>query len=248
MKSPSKTSKTTSKALPGWTEVPDAEPDGIEELTPYVLEGKGGTHNCMVLRHGDDINVTLDLDDKTLLTEDELKLQKQACKKWWSKDLRKAFGVKDKEQWKAQLGIADTGCGKYGDGYKMGFHLVLNNYLTLWEHTLDTAEMREAMKTCPLQKHPVKEGSKVVDAIYSNGRKLRMVGAKKPDSEFVKKMVTHKDILAMHMPTVTAPTQSGDEKHLDPTEEALQEFEKQKSEDSSSVWCEPESLEGVVFV
>ena len=70
----------------------------------------------------------------------------------------------------------------------------------------------------------------MVDAIYSNGRKLRMVGAKKPDSEFVKQMVTHKDILAMHMPTVSAPTQSGDEKHLEPTEEALQEFEKQKSE------------------
>ena len=80
---------------------------------------------------------------------------------------RKAFGVKDKEQWKAQLGIADTGCGKYGDGYKMGFHLALNDYLTLWEHTLDSAEMRKAMETCPLQKHPAKEGSKVVDAACS---------------------------------------------------------------------------------
>ena len=31
------------KALPGWKEVPDAEPDGIAELTPYALEGKGTT-------------------------------------------------------------------------------------------------------------------------------------------------------------------------------------------------------------
>ena len=53
-----------------------------------------------------------------------------------------------------------------------------------------------------------------------------MVGARKPDSEFVKQMVSHKDNPATHMPTLL----TGQETMVTPTEEAAQEFEKHKSE------------------
>ena len=212
--------------LPGWKEVPDAEPTTLDEIHPYT-EGVGGKHNCLVLRAGDTVNITLDLDDKTLWTEDEMKLQIQACKDWYKKDLRKAFGVTDKAQWKKQLGVSYTGCGKYGSGYKMGMHLVLNDYTTLWEHTLHSPEMQKALETCPMQWHSEKEGSKVVDNIYSKVQKLHMVGARKPDpdSQFVKKMSTLKSNLAAHIPTLL----TGDETMIMPTPDAVQQFEREQS-------------------
>ena len=93
------------RKLSGWKEVPDAEPTTLDEIRPYT-EGEGGPHNCLVLREGDRVNITLDLDDKTLRTEDEMTLQMQACKDWYKKDLRKAFGVTDKDQW---INVASKG-------------------------------------------------------------------------------------------------------------------------------------------
>jgi hypothetical protein len=186
--------------------VSDAEPCGIDDLKPFFTATA-----TMILKHGDVVNPILDLDDKTLLTKGEMNDKVAECKRWIKGDLAAAFSL-TKTAAAKQIAYSDTGCGQMPDGkWKVGIHVNINGFSNLWEHTLKTPQMLQALETCPLQAHPKKEGDKMVDDIYSKQRYLRILGTHKPGSaQFVKKAVNMKDKPEMHMPTLL----TGDEQQL----------------------------------